>query len=91
MPRTRARLIKATFNLPEDLLRSLDQAVKSGAAASKNAFVERALEQELEAIRRHARAALWEEASRDPLFLRDIEDVEAEFASADAESSRTIG
>jgi hypothetical protein len=32
----------------------------------------------------------WDEASRDGAFLRDLEDVETAFASADAETARNI-
>ncbi len=54
-------------------------------APSKNAFVERALLRELRDVRRQARRRRWEEASRDPLFLRDLEETEAAFRSAEAE------
>jgi hypothetical protein len=43
------------------------------AAASKNALVERALERELDTVRRSNRKTAWEMASRDPLFVRDIQ------------------
>jgi len=91
MGATRQKLRKATFNLSDEILVALDQAVKAGAAASKNALVERALERELDELRRANRRARWEEASRDPLFLRDVEDVESSFRAADAESARSIG
>jgi Arc/MetJ-type ribon-helix-helix transcriptional regulator len=80
----------ATFSLPVDLLRKVDDAVASGAAPNKTAFVERALRHELAQIRRSTRRALLEEAKRDPLFLRDIEEVERDFALADAETAREI-
>jgi hypothetical protein len=92
MARTRGeRLRKATFNLPEEVLESLDRAVREGVAASKNVLVERALVRELEALRRATRSALWEEASRDPLFVQDIREVEASFGSADAEALGSVG
>ena len=88
--RVRERLRKATFNLPDVLLVSLDEAVRGGAAASKNALVERALERELELLRRAARGAQWEAASRDPLFLQDLKELETAFESADPESLRDV-
>lgn len=80
----------ATFALPVALLREMDAAVAAGAAPSKTALVERALRRELAEIRRLTRRALLEEAKRDPLFLRDLADVERDFADADAESAREI-
>jgi len=32
----------------------------------------------------------WEEAARDPLFCRDVAEIEDEFAAADAETAREI-
>ena len=61
-----------------------------GIASSKNALVEQALIKELKELRRQARQALWQEAARDPLMLKDIEDVEADFTFADAETGRSI-
>jgi hypothetical protein len=80
-----ARAKKATFSLSEDVLAALHEAVVQGTAPSKNALVEQALVRELRELRRQARRAEWEEAARDPLFLRDIEDTGAAFSGADAE------
>jgi Arc/MetJ-type ribon-helix-helix transcriptional regulator len=74
---------KVTFSLREDLLVALDQAVARGTAPSKSAFVERALRKELQEIWRQEREALWQEASRDPLFLRDLAETAQAFARAD--------
>ena len=82
---------KATFSLHEEVLSELDAAVSQGAAPSKNAFVEQALIRELKELRRRVRQAQYEEAARDPLFLKDIEEVEIAFRSADAETARRIG
>ncbi|TAK26032.1 MAG: hypothetical protein EPO26_01425 [Chloroflexota bacterium] len=82
---------KATFNLPTTLLTALGDAVAKGAAPSKNALVERALTRELREARRLERRARWSEAARDPLFTRDLAEIEAAFASADAETARQIG
>ena len=76
---------KATFSLHADVLAALDEAIAQQVAPSKNAFVERALLRELRDVRRQARRRRWEEASRDPLFLRDLEETEAAFRSAEAE------
>ena len=81
---------KVTFSLHEDVMQAIDEAVARGAAPSKNALVERALVRELKELRREARRALWDEAARDPLFLRDLAEVEDDFRSADAETARMI-
>jgi Arc/MetJ-type ribon-helix-helix transcriptional regulator len=86
MPSTR----KATFNLHRDVIDQLDRAVSRGAAPSKNALVERALRRELDDLRRQERRLRWQAAARDPLFRRDLAEVEQEFAAADAETARAI-
>lgn len=70
---------KATFSLHEHVLAAMAEAVEQGAAPSKNALVERALIHELREVQRQQRRARWEEASRDPLFLRDLEETQAAF------------
>ena len=81
---------KATFNLHTDVLAALDEVVAQGIAPSKNALVERALLKELKELRRQARKALWQEAAKDPLFLKDIAEVENDFRYADAETAGSI-
>ena len=85
-----AKAQKATFSLQPDLLTALDEAVRGGAAPSKNALVERALRNELREVRRQWRQAQWELAARDPLFKRDVEEVELAFRGPDAETARAI-
>ena len=82
----REKTKKATFNLRTDILTELDKAVAQGEATSKNALVEKALIKELDDIKRENRKKLWQEAAKDPLFLKDIKEVEAEFQSVDAET-----
>jgi metal-responsive CopG/Arc/MetJ family transcriptional regulator len=83
--KTRTR--KATFNLSPEILAELDKAMSEGAAQSKNALVERALDKELKEIRRQARKAQWEKGAKDPALLKDIGEVEADFKFADAETA----
>ena len=82
---------KATFNLHPDVLDALDKAMTEGVAPSKNVLVERALVKELKELRRRARRALWEEGAKDPALLKDINEVEVAFQSADVETARRIG
>jgi hypothetical protein len=81
---------KATFNLSEQILQLLDEAVVNGAAPSKNAFVEQAIDDALRAAREQQRRRAWAQAANDPLFTRDVDTIEREFATADAETARDI-
>jgi len=78
---------KATFNLHIDVLTAIEEAMAHRMAPSKNALVEQALLKELQELRRQERKTLWQEAAKDPLFLKDIEEVEADFQYADAETA----
>jgi metal-responsive CopG/Arc/MetJ family transcriptional regulator len=78
---------KATFNLSPEILAELDKVMSEGAAPSKNALVERALDKELKELRRQARKIRWEEAAKDPALLKDISKVESDFKFADVETA----
>jgi predicted transcriptional regulator len=87
----RRKTKKATFNLHTDVLAALDEIMARGMAPSKNALVEQALNKELKELQRQARQRLWQEGAKDTLLLKDVEDTEAAFRTADAESARRIG
>ncbi len=82
---------KATFNLHTEVIEALNEAVERGGSPSKNALVEQALIKELNELKRKARQERWREAAKDPLLLKDIEDIDAEFKTADEETARRIG
>ena len=82
---------KATFNLHTDVLAALDEVMARGMAPSKNALVEQALNKELKELQRQTRQRLWQEGAKDTLLLKDVEDTEAAFRTADAETARMIG
>jgi len=86
----REKTKKATFNLPIDVLAAIDEIMNSGLVRSKNALVEQALVKELKELKRQERKTSWQEAVKDPLFMKDIEEVEADFRYADAETAREI-
>jgi metal-responsive CopG/Arc/MetJ family transcriptional regulator len=81
---------KATFLLPSRLLKEVDDAVATGSAASKNAFVEEALDRAIAELRRAQLRDGLQAAMADPLFRRDLEEVERDFRLADAETAREI-
>ena len=87
----REKTKKATFNLPTDLLESIDEIMASGMVASKNALVEQALIKELNELKKQSRQKQWQEGAKDPLLIKDIEDTEKSFYNADAETARRIG
>ena len=81
---------KATFSLDTRVLAALDDAMARGLARSKNSLVEQALQNELRELQKEARRKLWEQGARDSLLLKDVQDVEAEFETPDAETARRI-
>ncbi len=85
------RAQKRTFSLHDGLIRALDQMVAEGFAPSKNALVERAIRQQFQEFRRTRRAQRWKEAARDPEFLKEIAEIDAQFWRADQETLRQIG
>lgn len=87
----RRKTKKATFNLPTDVLAALDEIMARGMVPSKNALVEQALNKELKELQRQARQRLWQEGAKDTSLLKDVEDTEAAFRTADAETARRIG
>ncbi len=78
---------KATFSIREDVLTALSDVVARGAAPSKNAVVDRALRRELKELERQLMADAWRQAALDPLFMRDLGEIEDAFMEADAETA----
>jgi Arc/MetJ-type ribon-helix-helix transcriptional regulator len=66
-------LRKATFQVNEGVLEAIRSLVEQGETPSANAFVEEALRLKLREVRRERLYAAYEEASRDPEFLADME------------------
>jgi len=81
---------KATFLISKDVLAEAKELVGQGAARSLNAFVERALEEQIHRIKRAQIDLAIQEASRDPLFLADVQDTMQTFAHADAEAANYL-
>jgi Arc/MetJ-type ribon-helix-helix transcriptional regulator len=86
-PRRLGKKRKATFLLPVRLLQEIDDAVVAGATASKNDFVEAALERAVDDLRRAKRRVHLQEAMLDPLFRQDVDDMERDFRFANAETA----
>lgn len=82
--------IKVTLSLDSALMDEVRRLVKEGEAKSQSAFFEEALRLKVRHMKREKRRQGWIEASKDPLFLADVEEVERDFAHADAETARMI-
>ncbi len=81
---------KMTISLDSKLVQQVRELVRAGEAKSQSEFLEQALRTKIRQIEWEKWCQEMEEASKDPLFLADIEEIEREFAYADAESARMI-
>lgn len=79
-----------TLSLPESLLEQVKESVEAGRVASEADLVTEALRRELKRIHDEELAQEFEEAGRDPEFLRDIEVTMEVFQYADAETVRML-
>lgn len=79
---------KATFVIREEVLNQAKDLVDQGAARSLNAMVEDALAAYVRQARSKALAKAMAEASRDPRFIRDLEETMRDFAPLDVETVR---
>ena len=77
--------IKTTFILDEKIMEKGRSLVREKRFKSMNAFVEKAIKDELTAIGKEEIKKALLEASKDPLFLADIKEVEKDFAHSDFE------
>jgi hypothetical protein len=76
---------KATFILDEKIMEQSKEYVTKKRFKSMNAFVEKALQDEIAKIKKEEIKAALLEASQDPLFLADLKEIEEDFACADFE------
>lgn len=78
---------KATFVLDEQVMAEAKEIVGKGLFKSMNVFVETAIKDEVEKIKREQIRAAIMAAAKDPLFLEDIKEIEKDFEYADFEVS----
>lgn len=76
---------KATFVLDEQIMAEAKEIVEKGSFKSMNAFVEYAIKDEIEKIKKKRIKEAIIEASKDPQFISDIKEIERDFQSADFE------
>lgn len=79
---------RTTVALPVDLLNGIDEAVRSGRAASRNAFLARAVRRELERLQREAIDRQFEMMATDASYQREARRITDEYASSDWEALR---
>jgi Arc/MetJ-type ribon-helix-helix transcriptional regulator len=76
---------KTTFVIKDELIMQVREAVKYGYYKSLTSFVENALKNELRALKKAKIRKEIIEASKDPLFLADIAEIEEDFKYSDYE------
>ena len=74
---------KTTVILEEEILAQAREIINRGLFKSMNAFIESAMRDEIEKIKQESIRQAFVEASKDPLFLSDIAEVERDFEFAD--------
>lgn len=76
---------KVTFVLDEGILEEAREIVKERSYRSLNALVQEAVSQLVRTVHRQKLRQSFLEASKDPLFLADIQEVEQDFEFTDEE------
>lgn len=76
---------KTTFVIKDEIIIQVKEAVKYGYYKSFTSFVENALKNELKAIKKAEIKKEIIAASKDPLFLADIAEIEEDFKHSDFE------
>ena len=77
---------KVTYSLPEELVDSIAEVVRDGAAPSYSAFVEEALKEGVRNARERALARAFHEAGEDASFLADVDETMRDFRHVDRET-----
>jgi len=79
---------RTTVALPAELLKGIDEAVRSGRAASRNAFLARAVRYELERLLREAIDREFEMMATDAHYQREARRISDEYRTSDWEALR---
>ena len=74
---------KTTFVIKDEIIMQVKEAVKEGYYKSMTDFVENAIKNKLEDIKKEKIREEILKASNDPLFLADIKEIEEDFKYAD--------
>jgi len=79
---------RTTVALSTDLLSGIDEAVRNGRAASRNAFLARAVRHELERLQREAIDRQFEMMATDAHYQREARRIGDEYGTSDWEALR---
>jgi hypothetical protein len=79
--------VKASFILDEEIMEKGRTLVREKRFKSMNAFVEKAIKDEFTALGKEEIKKALLEASKAPLFLADIKEIEKDFAHSDFEKA----
>lgn len=90
MTRTNSSKKKITYFLSVDILAEIKEIAPARGLRSQNALVEDALRSYIAEFKRDVIRRQYLEASQDPQFMLELEDVERAFRLADAETARMI-
>ena len=85
---TRQRMRKVTYSLPQDLLDGVRSVVREGAAPSYSAFVQQALADGVNRAREALLAKAFLSASRDPVFLEDVDRTLRDYGNSSHDEDR---
>jgi hypothetical protein len=81
------KLKNATFSLPEGTLKNLKKIVETGQAKSINFAVREAIELYTVKLEKENLRKEMKDASRDPLFLKDMSESMANFRTSDKQTA----
>lgn len=85
-----SKIKNVTFSLPVEVVEKLREYVRDDYIPSLNAGVKEALEEYSVKIDRQIFKKEMEKASKDPMFLEDIEKAMSDFEKADIDTARRI-
>ena len=82
-----SKLKNVTFSLPMEVVDKLRELVKDKYIASLNAGVKDAIEEYTRRLEKEKFRLEMEKASKDPMFIKDIEEAMYDFEKSDVESA----
>lgn len=77
---------KVTYQIDDQLLQAVRTAVERGAAQNMSEFVQEALRERLNRLRREEIHRRIEAAAADPLFVQDVRETTQAYSVTDAEN-----
>ncbi|MCL5771807.1 MAG: hypothetical protein M1479_06000 [Actinobacteria bacterium] len=77
--------IKTTFIIKDEIINQIKEIVKDGYCKSMTSFVENAQKKKIKNLKKEKIKKEILEASKDPMFLSDIHEIEEDFKYSDFE------